>query len=150
MVKAPLRAWKLQGSLQDKAAHWGLRWLRLCWKTAQRVSHSICPQKEMGFYCLFKLGIYYRFTTRDTNWERPKLRPTVIFFYRVFIMLWAHDKKSIFCQNGCHLYYHRFFFFVHSAVMQTYYNFNISMPLLLDTYILFWISEFLSSLTPTI
>lgn len=32
------RAWKLQGSLQDTAAHWGSRWLRPCWKTAQRVS----------------------------------------------------------------------------------------------------------------
>ncbi len=38
MAEVRQRAWKLRGSLRDKAAHWGSRWPRPCWKTAQRVS----------------------------------------------------------------------------------------------------------------
>lgn len=37
MDAARRRVWKWRGSLQGRAARWGLRWLRLCWRIAPKV-----------------------------------------------------------------------------------------------------------------
>lgn len=91
-----LRAWKWQGSFQDRAARWGIRWPRLCWRTAQRVSAG-GKRQHMSLSPNLLLVIQLCMKNKKTAVENFLILPCSIclsFLYTKLLQEWIHFGQT--------------------------------------------------------